>query len=179
MTKIYQNTASADKVSFWVTRSGRPPVYFCIAVQLAVGSLWTEVNLAAGAKRGSPKEITPAAALDLLADWPEGLAELTAILADGETNETKGDVMKIRYFMQIEPLPILRSFWAMFDETTSDGVYFHVTDTETSSPTINASALIQGMGSKIVEVTEQQAFANLAGWKNGRSTPRELIRGNQ
>jgi hypothetical protein len=82
MTKIYQQSPAHDQFGFWVTRPDNVPRYFNTFAQHAVDSFWTNDDLAPRIAKGILCRLTHAAALDLLAHWPAGHAELTKILAD-------------------------------------------------------------------------------------------------
>ena len=88
MTKIYRGDASllVGKPGLWVTRRELSPLFFSVTSELVTGSAYTETELTHAVNIGTLREITHTDALDLLAHWPEGHAELTAILADAESD---------------------------------------------------------------------------------------------
>ena len=89
MTKIYRQCELSTPmgISLWVTRRKAGPRWFRVTRNGASQSIWPESELRKFVADGTMREITHAEALDLLADWPEGHSELTAILADGSETE--------------------------------------------------------------------------------------------
>lgn len=89
MTKIYRkvNMSVGSVEGFWVVQAGKAPVFFWIAHEYVKASAWPRNALEDAWKEGFFCLLTHAAALDLLAHWPAGHAELAAILADDPETE--------------------------------------------------------------------------------------------
>jgi hypothetical protein len=86
MTTIYQGCCF-DSNSFWVVSDVCEVRYFAIAPEMIADSIFDASDIEGGADGGAFKLITHRDALDLLAHWPEGHAELAKILADDPESE--------------------------------------------------------------------------------------------
>ncbi len=89
MTKIYQDChpGNGDRTGLWVTRPNRLPRFFHVTGEYMDTSSYRDDVLCEGIDGGTLKIITHGEALDLLAHWPEGHAELAEILANDPESE--------------------------------------------------------------------------------------------
>ena len=88
MTKIYRQANIVGSINgFWVTQSGKAPVYFWIMFEYVKESTWPEDCLDDMRQEGDLCILSHGVALELLAHWPEGHRELAEILANDPESE--------------------------------------------------------------------------------------------